>query len=56
MKIVFICENEAEGSKELLSKSESKQKILKLLKDEEIIEIKVFYKNKESACTANSNN
>lgn len=56
MKIVFISENKLEGSKEILNKLESEQKILKLLKGKEVTKIEVFYKNKESAFSANSNN
>lgn len=44
------------GYCEVLNKLQTKQKILELFETEEIEEIKIVYKKREPACTADSNN
>lgn len=55
-KIKVFYGNEVEGSMEELNKSKIKQKILELLETQKIEKIEIFYKKRESACKANSNN
>ena len=44
MEIELICENETEGSKEILNKNQVKKKILELLEKHEVKKIIIDYK------------
>ena len=55
-KIKVISGNEKQGQCEILNKLKAEQRILELFETEQIEEINITYKTKESACTEPTQN